>query len=566
MCVPVKASGFLAISTQDFINTFLHLVDASGNRVLDTADLFLDTFGETYNHALDVFGFVDRGDKLPRWNSDTNEFEFPLNDDGSFTVTNDFINVVNKAVSDSVTKLDGYYLIEPDYPLTANNFTSLFYGSGSNLILNALGNSVVNSINDGAYNTLIMRRNTSSVFAYAYCSSVDFSDSNCIYYVGNSNYVNFIDLNDDLKSKSRSFSGYTVYGSTNTSSPLVSFNQFTNKDTYVFLGNKPFKLFYSYQDAMIYYNNNFRKSNFAPFIPSGLVGVNLTDDTLKKIGDLINDALSDLDFPEGSSDEDIQVFIDNRVQEFIDNYFNQYEPSPTPPPATPTPSPGTGGGTGGGDSLSSSWLEKIYNWLVDFGKTNDTFTKKLITLIESSDGKLDQIVTALDKILQNEPVGDDAGCKYDYTELSDFLTDLWNESDQKFDRMIALLEENNDYQDQILNTLEDIRTILFVDSIFDTFKDRSQETAEKARERFPTSIPWDISLVVNAMCAEPQIPVLRCPIDIQSLNIHEEIVIDLSGDSWSKLAKTCRSMLSLLFVLYLIHLTRMMFFNGGDKD
>ena len=33
---------------------------------------------------------------------------------------------------------------------------------------------------------------------------------------------------------------------------------------------------------------------------------------------------------------------------------------------------------------------------------------------------------------------------------------------------------------------------------------------------------------------------------------------------WEKLAKTCRYLLSILFILFMIHLSRKMFFNGGD--
>ena len=76
--------------------------------------------------------------------------------------------------------------------------------------------------------------------------------------------------------------------------------------------------------------------------------------------------------------------------------------------------------------------------------------------------------------------------------------------------------------------------------------------------------PWDIAMVVNAMAAEPQEIKIDLPIEIQSLGIHEEINIDLSSGEWEKLAKTCRYLLSILFILFMIHLSRKMFFNGGD--
>lgn len=68
----------------------------------------------------------------------------------------------------------------------------------------------------------------------------------------------------------------------------------------------------------------------------------------------------------------------------------------------------------------------------------------------------------------------------------------------------------------------------------------------------------------NAMCADPKEPVIELPIEINSLNIKEKITVDLSSSEWEKLAKTCRYLLSILFVLYLIHLTRKFFNNKGD--
>lgn len=144
------------------------------------------------------------------------------------------------------------------------------------------------------------------------------------------------------------------------------------------------------------------------------------------------------------------------------------------------------------------------------------------------------------------------------------MTKLWNDSDQKFDTMVSLLEENNRYQQKLVNSLNEIKAILVTQTVLELFQDRSSETANKAKDKFPTSLPWDIAMVVNAMAAEPQEIKIDLPIEIQSLGIHEEINIDLSSGEWEKLAKTCRYLLSILFILFMIHLSRKMFFNGGD--
>ena len=100
--------------------------------------------------------------------------------------------------------------------------------------------------------------------------------------------------------------------------------------------------------------------------------------------------------------------------------------------------------------------------------------------------------------------------------------------------------------------------------MLELFQDRSSETANKAKDKFPTSIPWDVAMVVNAMAAEAQEIKLTIPVKISSLHIDEELVIDLTGEEWEKLAKTCRYLLSILFILFMVHLSRKMFYSGGD--
>lgn len=160
--------------------------------------------------------------------------------------------------------------------------------------------------------------------------------------------------------------------------------------------------------------------------------------------------------------------------------------------------------------------------------------------------------------------GSSGGGNITDTELYDFLTKLWNESDKKFDKMIDLLETNNKYQKKLVDSLNDIKAILVTEAVFNAFKDRSSQTADKAKDKFPTSIPWDVAMVINAMSAEPEQLKFSLPIQVKSIGINETIDIDLSSEEWEKLAKTCRYLLSITFILFLIHLTRKMFSGGDD--
>lgn len=219
-----------------------------------------------------------------------------------------------------------------------------------------------------------------------------------------------------------------------------------------------------------------------------------------------------------------------------------------------------------GLTLSFQKMDELLISIIESFTSSNTKLDNLIEKFDTSNTKLDTVVTALEVIAKKDlSVNvESGGSEYSYKELSDFLTALWNESDKKLDNMIELLEDNNEYLKKINTSLNEIKALLIADSIMETFRDRSSETANKAKEKFPTSIPWDIALVVNTMKADPKAPVLTIPIKIDSLHINEELKIDLSGDSWDKLAKTSRYFLSVLFVLYLVSLTRKLFFKDDD--
>lgn len=339
---------------------------------------------------------------------------------------------------------------------------------------------------------------------------------------------------------------------------------FNNPSKILYFGSHPLRVFYSRQDYLnwatggksdFYISSKFY--NYSPqniTINSEMVKNYTVNNTTEKI---YNETVNNINQSgstsgeSGLTQEQVQKIVDDAVQKVL-----AAMPTPTPEPTdtpTPTPTPGTGTGTGtptptpspGGDS----------------GDTPDSstkeFFKKICDYFEENNKKLEDIIKLLDTAGKSD-------CNYDYSELSDFLSSLWNESDKKFDTMISLLEKNNEYQEKMLDSLNQIKALLVVDSVLDVFKDRSTETANKAKEKFPTSVPWDVAMIVNAMSAEPQAPVMKIPLVLEQFGISEEVTIDLSSDEWEKLAKLCRYLLSLLFLLFMVHLTRKLFYKDGD--
>lgn len=461
-----------------------------------------------------------------------------------------FIDELNTALQDKIHALDGYYLIEP----TTNKS---FYESLS--------------ISNDNNRTLAKSFSSSypSIFTYFVSSGIPL---NYLPYINSSGYIRILDSNTD-----KLVDSFPALDNLSSMFKLTTYVSETNelwqklvKGLIPVYGN-PFKLFYSLQDAENYMNKG---KTYIPQLPSGGFKVNI-----KYINNTTN--LPDITYNINTTNK-TETEIQNQYDTTINNYINNLNDFTDGGGGTTNPTPTPSGGGSGGDfgdgttptpkpdfsdgSLTdtNTLLQKILDKLTEFSANHDKLAKTITDYIEKNNGKLEEILIAIQALSDGKTETEQNGCKYDFTALSKYLTDLWNNSDQKFDEMVKLLEENNKYQQKLVDSLNEIKALLIADTVMDFFKDRSQETAEKAKDKFPTSIPWDISLVLNSMSAEPKNPKFSLPIKIESFKINETIDIDLSTDEWEKLAKTCRYILSVTFILFLIHLSRKLFSNGGD--
>lgn len=500
-------------------------------------------------------------------------------DDNNYYINAEGINQINQAVQDKVHALDGYYLVEPtcsmDLHALASYYSAINGLTYSESYLSPGGNGyfALNGYPLCFYDT------STTVLRLDTISSVPTLE-NSLYISSGMGEIYFYD-SDSGSTRMLGFYKVDFDGSyyINRNSLYITLNTFKNRAVFA---NIPFKVFYSKQDIENYYNND-QKRTYAPKLPN--VTIKIPIKYINNPASLPNITYNIT--TENKTETEIQNEYNTTLNNYLDD-LNKFSDggsgnNPTPTPSgggsgdfgdgsTPTPTPplGDGGSDQDGDG-SDSWLKKIYDQLVKLSDSvsqhfekEETFEDKLSKYLESHDKKLDGIVDAIDKLNQGKEEGEEKGCKYDYTELSDFMTKLWNDSDQKFDQMVELLKENNEYQEKMLSTLNSIKNILKAQTVMDAFKNRSSETANKAKEKFPTSVPWDIALVINTMDAEPKAPVFELPIKIERLNIDEKITVDISSGEWEKLAKACRYMLSLLFVLFMVNLTRKLFFSKGD--
>lgn len=498
-----------------------------------------------------------------RWKTNADMLnDVSLSSDGSTVhLHKQFVDDVNQAVQDKVHALDGFYLLEP-----ANTFDYKKDWAGK---MTAKDLAVYNQLD--------------KVFTLYYSSfEIEFLSSCDYLYLDGTDSFSLYRYDDSLKKFKQEqfrcfdFAKSTPYVTTDhlitTGVSLNTVLNWFNSTVIPRSYGVPLKVFYSKSALQKYFDND-KKRTYAPQLPSTTISI-----PIKYINNSVS--LPDITYNINTTNK-TEVEIQNEYNTTLNNYLDDLNKfsdggsgnNPTPTPSgggsgdfgdgtTPTPKPDFGDGSDLTDT--NDWLKKIYEWLQSFGDTHSKFEKTITDYIEANDGKLDQIIEAINALSDGKTEDEKNGCKYDFTALSDFMTKLWNESDKKFDKMVELLEENNKYQKKLVNSLNEIKAILVTQTIMDVFQDRSQQTAEKAKDKFPTSLPWDIALVVNAMSAEPEKPQFNLPIQIKSLNINEEIHVDLASGEWEKLAKTCRYLLSILFILLMIQLSRKLFSNGGD--
>ena len=502
-----------------------------------------------------------------RWSTDEDKSKDMSSDGNTVTFNSNFVNEFNTALQDKVHALDGYYLVDSLGAKTSNNIRDYVIScSGKDPL--TLGYKAVDALNYAvsAKSSLIIYK--SDAIRGVVVGDSYFSSYSLVFY----NNQGFTTVRNSDFSTSHSTYVFTTFHFPSAFEYGCGHMSYLDINVSNILGcfGDPVKLFYSLQDLKNYLNNG---RTYVPQLPSGGFKVNI-----KYINNTTN--LPDITYnitTENKTETEIQNQYDTTINNYINN-FNDFTDGGGTTNPTPTPSGGSSGGdfgdgttptpkpdfTDGSLTDTNTLLQKILDKLTEFSANHDKLAKTITDYIEKNDGKLEEILIAIQALSDGKTETEQNGCKYDFTVLSKYLTDLWNNSDKKFDEMVKLLEENNKYQQKLVDSLNEIKALLIADTVMDFFKDRSQETAEKAKDKFPTSIPWDISLVLNSMSAEPKNPKFSLPIKIESFKINETIDIDLSTDEWEKLAKTCRYILSVTFILFLIHLSRKLFSNGGD--
>lgn len=190
------------------------------------------------------------------------------------------------------------------------------------------------------------------------------------------------------------------------------------------------------------------------------------------------------------------------------------------------------GGIGGGTDVTAtnSWLEKIYLKVCQiFDKISETATGAVDTVNTKLQETLDEILNTLKSIRR------------------------WTIADTVFDGVDALAD--------VASLLKDFLTAPA--AAIGTAASSLGETANMLTDKFPFSIPWDMAALVTLLSAEPQAPVFKLPIAIESVGIEEYIEIDMS--QFEYLSTIMRGMLSILYAYGILSMTTKVMDIGGKK-
>ena len=261
----------------------------------------------------------------------------------------------------------------------------------------------------------------------------------------------------------------------NTSGYFYWDNPFSNGYP-VYSRNRTVRVFTSRSNLMRYYDadvdkelycssdyyNHLAVSDYSGF--SGIPENNIFDYDWKNINSSVYDAVKDSD--NGITEDELQTIIDGYFDEITDALGDVNE-----------------GIVDNGEKLDdlilqisksgerqSSWLAKIFDYLCEILPVIDGHIVEAGSG-SSGSGASDQAVT------------------------------------DRLDSIISLLEDNLDILEDIEGNTADIRTLLALDdaenSFFDLMAYKLQTSESVMKERFPTSIPWDVMLVVSAFAEEP---------------------------------------------------------------
>ena len=455
---------------------------------------------------------------------------FPNIQEGDYTVNPDFVKDVYGVMQDYIEGQDGFFYLKP-FSSNEKSFLGwleyhLNYGKVDISDFTYMM-SYIDTHNEAPYGIIIDDGNYWPVYNF-------YSFPSDYYYYTNGNALLYYDpLTGDEGAVGKLDTSVKLndpYGGGKESPSIDSF-YFNGMSSWWYCSyfGSPLKVFKSRYDMANYFTKN------APFYTSGFYEydvdkpVVLNKEIIKKINNInnyetinnnvYNQITQEIKDQGAVTDKDIQKIVDSILDSIGDNIFDTGGSSGN--------TGGSNGNTGGSSGDTGGSNGNTGGSSGDTGDSNgdtdssigEEVVNEIIELLKISNEKLEEVIKGIDK------------------------------TNKKLD---SLVEEMTNLDVEV-NNRGGFSAVL--GGIFNQL----DGVAKESQSKFPTSIPWDIILIVNRFSAPPETPYFEIPIKLSSLGVNEKLVIDLKD--FEKVSKTSRSILSLTFCMFLLVLTRKMFFN-----
>lgn len=493
-----------------------------------------------------------------------------IRDTGTGYDLSDFPKLSN--ISDTVSPLDGIvvktnfsdydnyssFTIRPSYNNTfINSLKSDFISNYGNVILIS---GRTNASNTNVFRTLFLSVNSSS--DYFFIIPVSQNNNTFVYYQtvfhNNNSWTNPSDgyMFNGLTS-SVSMTNKNSYGYIDSSYRVSFLNYITNPSfidssstNLISTGSNPSFFSYDSSKPPLFWSNYpivFASSNqvgqnyyyWLRGVPDGSFYSTANTNTIYNYdyvtnnnwetayNNYITDVSNYYNTTENITNEQISNFIDNSTT--INNITNNYI----------TNNSGGDGGDGGGsfdDSVIRNWLEMIYEKLQDI----ESNTYGLDDFLEIISNQLNTIKEKLTDIFYWIAGRSTDPAEPHYTEDS-----ITND-------ILKFPEENlfPDVPDENFISPEDIEGL---DAI--PWELISAKIGAVISEVVPFCYLFTLSSFMELLVAPPSAPYYEIPFVIERLNINENVIIDLTGESWQVLHGVWIALFMIMFVVFLFYLT-----------
>lgn len=210
--------------------------------------------------------------------------------------------------------------------------------------------------------------------------------------------------------------------------------------------------------------------------------------------------------------------------------------------------------------------------MVKLYEAYDDLCKKIIQYVKDTQNATDtQIVKKLDELIQavySSSSGGSGGSAdvdvdvdVDMTETNNILTKIYNKLLEVLEAIKNIHNEPiidygddttiNDWTENVTNII--INPEVNINATVGNMSEAFADSMEMLKKKFPFSIPWDIAFLLEFLADTPDAPKFEIPFSIESMGIHEIVVIDLQN--FDGVSKVSRMLLTMLYMVALMQLT-----------